>query len=113
MKKLFFFVFTFSIFYQISFAQKQYFPPQNEWATKSPSDFGINAEKLKKAVDFAEAIEYSGAKDLRVAILKGFSHEPYHQILGKTKKRGGSRCDLKEWIHCGAMGKCQSSGYDF
>ena len=89
MKKLFFFVFTFSIFYQISFAQKQYFPPQNEWATKSPSDFGINAEKLKKAVDFAEANEYSGAKDLRVAILKGFSHEPYHQILGKTKKRGG------------------------
>ena len=26
---------------------------------------------------------------MRIAILKGFSREPYHQILGPTKKRGG------------------------
>ena len=77
------------IFCQISFSQKEYFPPQNEWTTKSPSDFGINSEKLKKAIDFAEENEYSGSRDLRVAILKGFSYEPYHQILGDTKKRGG------------------------
>ena len=35
------------------------------------------------------ANEYSGGRDLRVAILKGFAREPYHQILGPTKKRGG------------------------
>ena len=32
---------------------------------------------------------YSGERDLRIAILKGFAREPYHQILGPTKKRGG------------------------
>ena len=33
--------------------------------------------------------EYSGARDLRRAILKGFEREPFHEILGPTKKRGG------------------------
>lgn len=89
MKKSSLFILSFFFICQISFAQKEYFPPQNEWTTKSPTDFGINADKLKNAIDFAEANEYSGARDLRLAILKGFSHEPYHQILGKTKKRGG------------------------
>ena len=49
----------------------------------------IRENALMEAVDFAEENEYSGSRDLRIAILKGFAREPYHQILGPTKKRGG------------------------
>ena len=71
-------------------AQDYYFPEVNaNWAQKSPQSFKINETQLKNAVDFAKANEYSGSRDLRIAILKGFEKEPFHQILGPTKKRGG------------------------
>ncbi|SIQ06213.1 serine hydrolase domain-containing protein [Maribacter ulvicola] len=71
-------------------AQDYYFPERNtEWEVKSPKDFKIKAAALQKAVDFASANEYSGSRDLRIAIVKGFEKEPFHKILGPTKKRGG------------------------
>ena len=71
-------------------AQDYYFPEANAtWETKSPKSFKIDSEKLNSAVEFAEANEYSGSRDLRIAILKGFEREPFHKILGPTKKRGG------------------------
>ncbi|RZV66802.1 MAG: class C beta-lactamase-related serine hydrolase [Flavobacteriaceae bacterium] len=67
-----------------------YFPERNTtWETQDPSDSGFNAIKLNEAIEFAEANEYSGSRDLRIAILKGFEREPFHEILGPTKKRGG------------------------
>lgn len=50
---------------------------------------GLNQQALNEAVQYAEDNEYSGSRDLRIAILKGFSSEPYHNIFGPTKKRGG------------------------
>ncbi|TCK65091.1 CubicO group peptidase (beta-lactamase class C family) [Winogradskyella wandonensis] len=71
-------------------AQIQYFPERNAtWETKSPADVKVDSEWLNDAVEFAEANEYSGSRDLRIAILKGFAREPFHEILGPTKKRGG------------------------
>jgi len=67
-------------------AQQIYFPPAGSWEEKSASEYNFN---LLEAVEFAEANEYSESKDLRQAILKGFQHEPYHEILGPTKRRGG------------------------
>ncbi|SHJ61000.1 CubicO group peptidase, beta-lactamase class C family [Maribacter aquivivus] len=70
--------------------QEYYFPERNaDWKIKSPKDFKIKDAKLNEAVDFAEANEYSGSRDLRIAIVKGFEKEPFHKILGPTKKRGG------------------------
>ncbi len=67
-----------------------YFPPKNgEWATTSPAEAGFDATLLQEAVDYAMNNEYSGSRDLRQAILLGFQREPFHQILGPTKKRGG------------------------
>ena len=67
-----------------------YFPERNaEWVEKPSKDFKINANKLMEAVDFAKNNEYAGSRDLRIAILKGFEREPFHEILGPTKKRGG------------------------
>ena len=70
-------------------AQTVYFPPANtDWEERSPSSLDLNGKALAEAVDFALENEYSGSRDLRIAILKGFAHEPYHKILGPTKKRG-------------------------
>lgn len=44
-------------------------------------------KKINQAIDFVIKNQNPGNKDLRVEILKGFSSEPYHSILGPTKKR--------------------------
>ena len=67
-------------------AQEIYFPPTGEWQEKEASEYKLD---FSEAVEFAKNNEYSGAVDLRQAILKGFQHEPYHEILGPTKRRGG------------------------
>ena len=67
-----------------------YFPPsQGKWEQKSPQAFNVDEAGLAKAVNFAKQNEYTGEKDLRIAILKAFEREPFHEILGPTKKRGG------------------------
>ena len=67
-----------------------YFPPAHgTWQQKDPNEYFIDSKKIAEAIDFAKENEYSGSKDLRIAILRGFSKEPYHKILGPTKKRGG------------------------
>ncbi|WP_425235229.1 serine hydrolase domain-containing protein [Ulvibacterium sp.] len=73
------------------FAQKDYyFPERNDlWEIKTPNTFKIDENKLQGVVEFAKENEYSGSRDLRIAILKGFEREPFHEILGPTKKRGG------------------------
>ena len=72
-------------------AQSSYYFPERgaKWAEKLPKEVEFNTTNLQKAVDFAVKNEYSGSRDLRIAILKGFEREPFHQILGPTKKRGG------------------------
>lgn len=67
-------------------AQQIYFPPADEWEEKPASKTKLS---VSKAIEFAQNNEYSESKDLRQAILKGFEHEPYHEILGPTKRRGG------------------------
>lgn len=71
-------------------AQDQYFPlPVSPWESKSPAAVGMNDQKLKQAVSFAEENEYKGSRDLRIATLESFASEPYHELVGPTKKRGG------------------------
>ncbi|MDM9629954.1 serine hydrolase domain-containing protein [Robiginitalea aurantiaca] len=80
---------TFSLF-TASAQSDRYFPPRGaDWMQKDPVDLGMNTEELDRAVTYAQTHEYSGATDLRQAILKGFEREPYHEILGPVKRRGG------------------------
>jgi CubicO group peptidase (beta-lactamase class C family) len=66
-----------------------YFPGKGTpWETRNPAQMGWDANALQQAVQFARDHEYSGPKDLRRAILKGFEREPFHEILGPVKKRG-------------------------
>jgi CubicO group peptidase (beta-lactamase class C family) len=65
-----------------------YYPGRTgEWESRRPEDLGMNAEALQKAVDFAMANEFTGPRDLRVAISSSF--EPDNTIVGPTKDRGG------------------------
>ena len=91
MKKSILVVVLFLSFGTILYSQDQlYFPERNAiWEEKEPSSFKINTATLEEAVTFAKSNEYSGSRDLRIAILKGFEREPFHEILGPTKKRGG------------------------
>jgi CubicO group peptidase (beta-lactamase class C family) len=70
--------------------QVTYFPDAGSWQERSPEEADIDRMKLQQAIEFAQTTEYQGSKDLRIAILEGFKREPYHQILGPTKKRGGA-----------------------
>lgn len=67
----------------------QYYPTRTEWATKTPAAASLDPVAIDSAVAFALANEYSGARDLRLAILEGFSREPGHALQGPTKERGG------------------------
>lgn len=67
---------------------QNYFPDKT-WQSKSADLFGMNQENLNNAVRFAQENEYSGSKDLRIAIYESFKNEPFIQILGPTKHRGG------------------------
>lgn len=71
-------------------AQQDYFPERNaNWEHSTPARAAKNETALDEVIAFAKANEYSGSRDLRIAILEGFKREPFHEILGPTKKRGG------------------------
>ena len=55
-------------------AQEYYFPEyQAEWKTASATSGAFTEASLQAAVDFAMEHEYTGSRDLRQAILKGFA----------------------------------------
>ncbi len=71
-------------------AQSYYYPPAGgPWESREPASLGLDPTLLAEAVAFAEQHEYSGPRDLRRAILEGFQREPFHEILGPVKQRGG------------------------
>ena len=72
-----------------NFLSAQYYPSRGQWEEKFPSDVDLNVAAIDEAVQFALDNEYAGQKDLRLAILEGFSREPYHKLQGPTKERGG------------------------
>ena len=67
----------------------QYYPDATGWDYRKPATFQLNTDSVTAAVAFAEDHEYSGERDLRLAILKSFSREPEHGLKGPTKERGG------------------------
>ncbi len=92
MKRQIFSIFSIIITFigTITAQESIYFPDRNEqWKAKNPVEYQIDVKILDAAIEFARANEYNGSRDLRIAILKGFEREPFHEITGPTKKRGG------------------------
>ncbi|EAY30797.1 serine hydrolase domain-containing protein [Microscilla marina] len=77
-------------FVSTTVVQKEYYFPERGamWQTQSPAQFGIDSRKLQSAIRFALANEYKGDRDLKTNLAKWFSREPFHQMIGPTKKRG-------------------------
>ena len=69
-------------------ASAQYFPSATEWQQRDAAAAGFTEAGLDSVFRFALAHEYSGARDLRLAILEGFSREPGHTLRGPTRERG-------------------------
>lgn len=74
----------------ILIAQERYFPPAGtDWEVRTPSGAGLDEELIQQAVNLAMENENSVNRDLRIAILQGFSREPYHDLAGPVRERGG------------------------
>jgi CubicO group peptidase (beta-lactamase class C family) len=67
-----------------------YFPAKGDaWEQRSPSSLGIDSVKLAEAVRFAVASEIPWPRDLRAQLAENTRNEPYPDILGPVKERGG------------------------
>ncbi len=67
----------------------QYYPTPTDWGQRPATELGFTQPALDSAIQFALDHEYTGARDLRQAILESFSREPGHALRGPTKGRGG------------------------
>jgi len=67
-----------------------YFPKRGVWEKREPEELGLDSRLLQEAIDFAVANEWTGPKDLKIAVTQAFAVEPYGGVLGPTKERGES-----------------------
>lgn len=71
-----------------------YFPAKGQWTHHAPAAEGLDAAKLKAAIDFAVAHETRfppgvklDARDMRIKIPLDFAHEPFSDPIGPLKPR--------------------------
>jgi CubicO group peptidase (beta-lactamase class C family) len=71
-----------------SAAAADYFPPRGTWERKAPAELGIDAAKLKAAIDYAVANENPASKDVADDLKNTFGkREPNYRIIGPTQAR--------------------------
>lgn len=85
--KAFNIIFSFLILFSFNVFGQYY--PGYEWERKSSNSLKLDQELLDSAVSIASKNENSINRDLRIAIIEAFSREPFFELLGKTKERGG------------------------
>ena len=68
---------------------KYYPPPGESWARQRPSDAGMDASRLADAVRFALTNEIPWLRDMQTQVAKNVAAEPYPDVLGPVKDRGG------------------------
>jgi hypothetical protein len=71
-------------------AGEVYYPgPGDRWEKRAADAVGMDGDKLAEAVKFAQAHEAKWLRDMRAQIERDVANEPYSQLLGETKERGG------------------------
>src|SRR5688572_4994128 len=65
-----------------------YYPPANEWARRAPEQSGFDPAKLQAAVDYAKTSESPTRTD-SASLVRAMSNEPFNDIIGPIKLRGG------------------------
>jgi CubicO group peptidase (beta-lactamase class C family) len=77
-----------------SFSQKKkpatqtYYYPGNEWQHKTPEDVGMDAAKVKEAIDFALSHETKSPRSMEQNHYQTFGKEPFGDAIGPMKDRG-------------------------
>jgi CubicO group peptidase (beta-lactamase class C family) len=81
-----------------AFAQKRnvttnqpsvYYPDAgDDWARKTPAEVGIDADKLKAAIDFAVENEAKAPREMELAQAQTFGREPFGEAVGVQQPRG-------------------------
>ncbi|MCW5626065.1 MAG: serine hydrolase [Burkholderiales bacterium] len=72
-----------------SVADPYFPPPGTTWQTREPAAVGIDAERLAEAVRFAVESEVPWLRDVRAQIELDTAKEPFPEIIGVAKPRGG------------------------
>jgi CubicO group peptidase (beta-lactamase class C family) len=71
-------------------AQQAYVPgPHDRWERRAPADVGMDSARLEAAVRFALANETPWLRDLDEQVRRNTAREPYPEVLGPTRERGG------------------------
>jgi CubicO group peptidase (beta-lactamase class C family) len=66
-----------------------YYPgPGERWERREPGQVGMDAARLREAVDFAVANESKAPRNLEVAHYQTFGREPFGEGVGAFKERG-------------------------
>ena len=66
-----------------------YYPgPADQWERRTPQQAGMDAARLREAIDFAVASESKAPRDLELAHYQTFGREPFGQAVGPFKERG-------------------------
>ena len=69
-------------------AHAQSYYPDSTWQHKAPAEVGMDAARLKEAVDFAIAAEVKNPRDLTLNHYQTFGREPHGEAIGPIKDRG-------------------------
>ena len=70
-------------------AQDVYFPdPRNDWERRDPAAAGLDADRLREAVDFALEHESDATASLEVGHPLVWGREPFDEPIGPIKTRG-------------------------
>ncbi|MEO5685475.1 MAG: serine hydrolase [Chitinophagaceae bacterium] len=90
-----FFLYQLLLLSIVSFAQKvkiarpaDYYPPANEWQTKSPVELGLKQAAIDAAVSAAIAGETNAPRNMEVNHYRSFGKEPFGEGIGPFSERG-------------------------
>jgi CubicO group peptidase (beta-lactamase class C family) len=72
-------------------AQTAYYPPRGDgWERREPAQVGLDAARVREAVEHALASEAQAPRDLLANHLRSFGREPHGEATGPFKERGGA-----------------------
>ncbi len=69
-------------------ATPTYYFPDKEWIHKKPEEVGMDAAKVKEAIDFAIANETKSMRSMEQNHYQTFGKEPFGDAIGPLKDRG-------------------------
>jgi Beta-lactamase len=67
---------------------KNYFPPPQSWAHKTPSDMGLDGSKIQSAIVFHQENEIKNPRSMEQSHYQSFGKEPYGFAIGPFVDRG-------------------------